>query len=510
MVALRPEGLSTQGPTIADRFRELAGDTAVYGVTNAISKSVALFLVPIYTRVFTPAEFGILDILLVTGSFLNLFMHLELHSALARYFYDYSEAERPAVVSTVLWSVAGLGSIIAMGGMALAHPIGAWTGDPAVPGHVRIVVGTALASSLFSIATLQLRLDRRSLQYSAVHLLNILLAAGLSVLLVVGMRWGIRGALWGQFWGSVVGATLALWTVRRYLKPAFRPTLLRRSLRFSLPTIPGMAAGWLRRYGDRWIILAFLSVNSLGIYALGAKIAMIPRMVVQSLTLSWLPFSMSLLGDDNQKEIYARSLRYYVLFMGPLGVLVAGASPELIAIFGTAAYSGAETVVGWLAGAAIVSGSGMILWVGAMVEERTAVSSIASWAGAFGVMAAMGALVPPFGIDGAAMAVFVGSLVQIGVMFHMSQRLYPIQFAVRPALGFVAAYIVFMGLLYAGEALQEGAYRLTRFGGVLAFLTASYFVLLTAPERVRLQQGVAQRFHDWRSGRSHPPEETKK
>lgn len=476
-----PEGLPAR--SIRQRFKELASETVVYGLTHAISKSAAILLVPVYTRVFTPSEFGVLDVLIVTTTLLTLFIQLELHSALARYFYGYERSERPVVVSTIVWTVLVLGLVVTALGTIAAGWADRWIDHPFIARYLRLTIVNAFGTSLFSVTALQLRLERRRYLYSAVHLVNTLLSVGLSIYLVVGLEWGIEGALWGQLIGSWAAAVITAFSIRHFLTRAFSPTLLRKSLRFSVPTIPGIAAGWIRRYGDRAIILLFLSTNALGIYALGAKIALIPRLLIQSLTLSWLPFSMSLLGDRDQNEIYARSLRYYVLVLGSLGVIVAAVGPELIALFGTSAYRGAERVVGWLAGAAIVAGAGMILWIGAMVKERTEVSSIASWAGAAAVLAIMAALVPLFGIDGAAVAVFIGSVVQITVMFRMSQKLHPIEFAVRPALLNLGTFVVFMILLYVGAGLPRPSYAALRAVGTIAYLIVAVVTLLTRSER---------------------------
>jgi O-antigen/teichoic acid export membrane protein len=100
----------------------------------------------------------------------------------------------------------------------------------------------------------------------------------------------------------------------------------------------------------------------------------------------------------------------------------------------------------------------------------------------------MAALVPRFGIDGAAVAVFAGSLVQITVMFRMSRSLYPIHFAVRPALAFVAAYVVFMGILYVGQAFPPILFFVVRAAGAIAFVVSAYLTLLDKRERARLRR----------------------
>ena len=39
-------------------LKQLGGDALVYGFGGAIAKGLSFLLLPIYTRIFTPAEYG--------------------------------------------------------------------------------------------------------------------------------------------------------------------------------------------------------------------------------------------------------------------------------------------------------------------------------------------------------------------------------------------------------------------------------------------------------------------
>ena len=66
-------------------------DIFVYGIGAIIIKSVNLFLVPIYTRIFSPNEYGLLEILSIAGFFLSEIMVLGSDAAQSFYFSKYKK-----------------------------------------------------------------------------------------------------------------------------------------------------------------------------------------------------------------------------------------------------------------------------------------------------------------------------------------------------------------------------------------------------------------------------------
>ena len=67
-------------------------DILVYGIGAIIIKSVNLFLVPIYTRIFSPNEYGLLEILSIVSFFLSEIMVLGSDSAQSFYFSKYKKS----------------------------------------------------------------------------------------------------------------------------------------------------------------------------------------------------------------------------------------------------------------------------------------------------------------------------------------------------------------------------------------------------------------------------------
>ena len=63
------------------RLRQLGKDSVIYGVGGALAKGVSFFLLPIYTRIFTLAEYGAIEMLTVMTSFLAAILKLSRSSS---------------------------------------------------------------------------------------------------------------------------------------------------------------------------------------------------------------------------------------------------------------------------------------------------------------------------------------------------------------------------------------------------------------------------------------------
>ena len=75
----------------------------VYGFTGIASTLAAVLLVPIYTRILSPSDYGVIAILSTLGPILVLVLNLGLGSAMfLAYFRAEGENEKKKVVGTAL------------------------------------------------------------------------------------------------------------------------------------------------------------------------------------------------------------------------------------------------------------------------------------------------------------------------------------------------------------------------------------------------------------------------
>jgi O-antigen/teichoic acid export membrane protein len=135
-----------------DNVRRVSRQLIAYGTADVSILAINFLLLPVYTRVLSPAEYGALTLLLVFEAFLKPVLRCGLDGAyLRQYFDESSEAGRKSLAATILFVV------VALNGAALAvlWPAGPWmtrlllgTGEY-VAAFWLVAVNTALANLLF-------------------------------------------------------------------------------------------------------------------------------------------------------------------------------------------------------------------------------------------------------------------------------------------------------------------------------------------------------------------------
>ena len=79
----------------------LAQDTAIYGGTRVLLKSLAFLLVPLYAHFLDPAEFGQLELVLATVAFVDVLIAANMDGVVGRFFFDRDDP-MPAIAEFAL------------------------------------------------------------------------------------------------------------------------------------------------------------------------------------------------------------------------------------------------------------------------------------------------------------------------------------------------------------------------------------------------------------------------
>ena len=71
------------------KFRELVKSTGKYSIAMLARRAAGILMLPIYTRLLTPADYGVLELLDLTTSMLSILVGMRIGQAL---FYFYAKA----------------------------------------------------------------------------------------------------------------------------------------------------------------------------------------------------------------------------------------------------------------------------------------------------------------------------------------------------------------------------------------------------------------------------------
>ena len=82
----------------------LGKQTIIYGLGDALYKAVAFFLLPVYLKYLSPAQYGTVESLMVTRELVVTLIAMGLPNAVFRFYYRAEdENERKQVVSTIFF-----------------------------------------------------------------------------------------------------------------------------------------------------------------------------------------------------------------------------------------------------------------------------------------------------------------------------------------------------------------------------------------------------------------------
>src|SRR5690349_10582007 len=87
-------------------LRRLVRQTVGYGIGMALSRFAGVVLVPIYTRVLSPADYGTWGVVNTVSTILSLLVFFGLDTAMARFYFETEDPEeRRRLVGTAFWTV---------------------------------------------------------------------------------------------------------------------------------------------------------------------------------------------------------------------------------------------------------------------------------------------------------------------------------------------------------------------------------------------------------------------
>ena len=83
--------------------KDLIKSFLVYGIGDAFSKLVPFLLLPFFTEVLVPSEYGILEIINTIILIIAVLCRVQLDTSLQRFFYE--EKNQSKLVSTIFWAI---------------------------------------------------------------------------------------------------------------------------------------------------------------------------------------------------------------------------------------------------------------------------------------------------------------------------------------------------------------------------------------------------------------------
>jgi O-antigen/teichoic acid export membrane protein len=440
--------------TVLPHLRKLAAQSAVYGSADVLASLVNFALIPVYTDYLEPADYGDLALLALFGAMAKIVFRLGLDAGFFRIHYELERPEeRRRLAGTVTLFAAGTGALM-VGAVALVS--GPLTrvllggGRPA--SWLVLVAADVFLSGLAFVPAALLRIEERAGLFSAASVLRHLANTALKVALLASGQ-GIAGVVWSDALSSAAYAAALLPVLKGRASAAFAPALLREALGFGLPKVPHGLMVQVQNLADRKILDLFVTRAELGLYQMGYSFGTLVKFPLSAFEPAWQPFVYARLPEKDAPATLARVARYAFAAFVAVGLAVAVLGPELLVRMTPASFHPAAAVIPVVALAYVLHGAFLLTSVGIGIRKQTRhYPRITALAAAANLLANL-ALVPRYGILGAAWATVISYAAMAAAGFLLARRLYPLPLEwPRVAQAAALAAGVYLATLFAPDA----------------------------------------------------------
>lgn len=404
--------------------RKFFSHGATYALAGVLSQGIAFLLFPFFAHVFEPRDYGIIDLLGLLATIVNLTIALEISQGLGRHFVEARDEDRVAYASTALWFSVAVYSGFVVVGQLLAGPLTDLVlGDDVDVGIMRVAICSIWFSGLLYLAQDLLRWDLRPRAFATVSVVTAAVTTASSAIYVLAFDWGVEGAIAGQLTGAATAGVLAFWFGRRRFALRFDGARWREMVTYSLPLVPASVGVFLNGYADRIAIQTHLSLDEVGVYGVGYRLSLIVGLTLMGFQGALTPLVLTRHEQPQTRADLARIFRLFCAIALVVLLLVTVFADELLRILTRPAYYDAATVVPIVVAAAFLAGM-YIFAPGLNIAKRTRPFAIVAVLGGLANLALAFALVRPLGIEGAALAFLLTAAASFAALMTLSQRYY--------------------------------------------------------------------------------------
>ena len=412
-------------------LKSLAKDTAIYGLSSIAARFVNYLLVPIQTTKFNAAggQYGIITNVYAYVALLIVLLTYGMETTFFRFMSK--EGESPEKVYATTLKMVGTTSLLFMAVILLFNqPIANLLGYADHPEYITIMYVTVAIDAFAAIPFAYLRCKHRPIKFAILKILNITLNIVLNLLYLIilpSLKLNPFGIYDANF-----------------------------TLSYTFPLLIMGLAGQLNQCASQ-IIFPYVydgtaeeARTQLGIYGACIKIAMIMVMITQAFRYAYEPFVFGKSKDRDNKDTYAKAMKFYIIFTLLAFLTVMGYMDVLRHVVGRSYWDGLE-IVPIVMAAEIMFGIFFNLSFWYKLTDRTIWGAYFSGVGAVVLIAMNILLIPTFSYWACAWAGFVSYAVSMVISYYFGQKYYPIAYPLRDILFYVVVALVLFAAITASN-----------------------------------------------------------
>lgn len=407
----------------------------LFMVANVVNRAAGLLLLPLYTKVLSPAQFGVYSLISVVGDILAVMLMIGMINAFTVVYFEHpDDAGRRRVVGTTMIGLWGA----TLGLLALAWPVGlgiseALFGDGSETAVVAVAFASIAFSTVFELALAYYRVHKRS---GTCLMISIGKAGGLLVLnllFVWWLDWGVAGIFLANGITFVTLGVVLTGSILAVNGVSFSFGILKRVGALGLPFMPQTLLDIGNQFALRYLLNILMGIAAVGVLSFGMRLA---TLLYMFLTASFLQIwsvarieAQHHVADRDQAEFV---FYFFIVILTAAALGMALVSPEILWLIASQDYAPVLASMPLLVLTYTLHGVRMHPEVALVKTKRVGVLPLISLGGIAVGTALAALLIGPLGVLGAAIGVVGRELFMLVVTELVCRRLCPQELPLHP------------------------------------------------------------------------------
>ena len=457
-------------------IKKLASQTAIYGISSIFGRFLNYLLVPLYTYYFSAAEYGVVSEFYAYAGFLSVLLLFGFETGYFR-FRDKEHSGRDVAYSTALIFVVlvNLGFFLTI--LLINTRLSAALNYANHPEYVLCFTLILTLDAIASIPFARLRAEEKAFRFAGIKVTEIAITVLLSLFFIIycpkvyaenPQSWIAKIYVPAIGIGYIFIANLIA-SLFKFLMLApqlsglawgFDRDLFGRMLRYSLPMVVIGFAGIINEMLDRALLKYLLpydtqtNMKMLGIYSACYKLSILMSLFIQAFRYAAEPFFFAYSGNSDARTVYAKVLKFFVIFCVFIFLLVTLFIDFFKYFVGEEFRAGLEVVpVLLLANLCLGIYVNLSIWY--KLTDRTLMGAFVSLSGAALTIVLNVWWIPVYGYVGSAWATLACYAGMAILSYLLGRHYYPVAYDVKRVLGYITLGV---GLYIAREQLPVNAY----------------------------------------------------
>ncbi len=289
-----------------------------YFFQNIFSAIVPLISLAIFTRVFSPREYGVYALLIIFGNLLSSIITFGLKFSYEKLFFELDENNRSVLLQSILLFCFLIFILFLLPIYVYGNTIINYFEIKDLNNNLLVI--SYMSSNLISFSNfflLKYRNDKNAKSYSYLNITLIVSQLLVSILLIIYFGYGIEGFFYSNI---IVNILIILFFTKDFSfnKIIYQLNYLKEAIIIGIPLFPKIFIGFLNTSYDK-ILLGFLKdQGSLGVYDISYRISYQCYNFCIILNNTFLPdfyLKINNLNEKSRYEIPNFLFQYFILYI---------------------------------------------------------------------------------------------------------------------------------------------------------------------------------------------------